>query len=257
MKKLRIKHLLVALLLLSPFAFCRAESRYSLEIGGESVVDTYISPLVYDGFRLGLNGYWDRQLSSLPYDIFMDGDVAFNASFAGRASSSSRLYGAFVRGGWGMNRTFTLPWQLSLSAGAGVGVEAGVLYLPTNGNNPASAKGYAGLHLKASLSRPFTFLKKKCRVRAEAMLPSVGIMFSPQYGQSYYEIYLGDRTGLVHCAWWGNRMRLISSLTFDIGLGPHTMTLGYSYGLLSSKVNSLNTRIISHSLSVGIIPGKL
>ncbi len=252
----RLSLLLALLSALAPSLAC-AESRYTLETGSQQTIDTYISPLRYDGMPVAISGYWSRQLKSGGGRWVSEGGARMEAAFMRNPSRTAREYSFMLLGGWSMSRFVQLPYDITLRAGVGADVEAGAVYLPRNGNNPASAKFYAGAHLNAEISRRFTFLRRPMRARAGAFMPVAGAMFSPEYGEPYYEIYLGNRSGLAHFAWWGNRMRLIVAPSLDISFRCGTFSLGYRYGLLSSYVNGLHTRIISHTVAIGFIPGQL
>ncbi len=67
-------------------------------------------------------------------------------------------------------------------------------------------------------------------LRYQPVLPVVGAFFAPDYGELYYEIYLGNHSGLAHCGWWGNYFALENLLTADLRLGSTTLRIGYKIG---------------------------
>ena len=79
-----------------------------------------------------------------------------------------------------------------------------------------------------------------------------GAFFSPDYGELYYEIYLGNRDNLAHAAWFGNYFRLNNLLTADLRLGSTNLRLGYRGDILSTKENNIVTRRITHTLIIGV-----
>ena len=83
-------------------------------------------------------------------------------------------------------------------------------------------------------------------------MPLTGMFFSPQYGELYYEIYLGNRSGLVRAAWPGNFLRLDNLLSADLHFGATTLRLGYRLDYSSSKASHIVTRRLSHCAVVGI-----
>ena len=95
------------------------------------------------------------------------------------------------------------------------------------------------------LGRPLT-------LRYQPVLPVAGVFFSPDYGELYYEIYLGNHSGLAHFAWWGNYFMLDNHLTADLSLGATSLRLGYSGRIFSSKVNDIVTHVFTHAFVVGI-----
>ena len=94
-------------------------------------------------------------------------------------------------------------------------------------------------------SLPVTF-------RYRLRMPLTGMFFSPQYGELYYEIYLGNRSGLVRAAWPGNFLRLDNLLSADLHFGATTLRLGYRLDYSSSKASHIVTRRLSHCAVVGI-----
>lgn len=83
-------------------------------------------------------------------------------------------------------------------------------------------------------------------------MPVTGIFFSPQYGELYYEIYLGNHKGLVRGAWPGNFFRLNNLLTADFRLGSTIIRAGYRCGITSTKASHIVTRRIEHTAVIGI-----
>lgn len=80
----------------------------------------------------------------------------------------------------------------------------------------------------------------------------VGAFFSPEYGETYYEIYLGNHAGLAHCGWWGNHFRIDNLLAADISLGTVALRVGYHLDFSSGKVHDIVTRHTTHSLVIGL-----
>ena len=62
---------------------------------------------------------------------------------------------------------------------------------------------------------------------------------------------MGNRHGLVHPAWWGNRFKLDQLLTLDLHIGSSALRLGYESSWMSSRVSELTTRIITHRFLIG------
>ncbi len=50
---------------------------------------------------------------------------------------------------------------------------------------------------RASLSHPFKIGKLDLLLRDEISIPSLSVFFCPEYGETYYEIYLGNHKGLA------------------------------------------------------------
>ncbi len=88
--------------------------------------------------------------------------------------------------------------------------------------------------------------------RYEVSLPVTGAFFAPDYGQLYYEIWLGERSGLCRAAWWGNYFDMDNLLTADLRLGGTTLRLGYRNHIISTKASDIVSRRITHAFVIGI-----
>ncbi len=232
-------------------------STYSLEIGKRHALSTYLSPLSYRGLNIGVSGNWRKALPTNPEHMIMH----FNAS-----ASFSRLlnpYGNSLMAGidasfnWGMSYRHVFPSGIQIAGGGDVGIDGGALYLIRNGNNPVSALASTGLALRAYVSKPFRIGNLPMLVSDDVRIPSIGVFFSPGYGETYYEIYLGNHSGLAHCGWWGNNFRIDNLLAVDLDFGRTAMRIGYRLNAYTSWACNLNTHIFTHSFVIGITPGGL
>ena len=88
--------------------------------------------------------------------------------------------------------------------------------------------------------------------RWQTSLPLAGVFFSPEYDELYYEIYLGNHSGLVHGAWPGNYFRWDNLVTADLDFSDTRLRLGFRSRILSSEVNHITTRIFSYAFVIGV-----
>ena len=92
--------------------------------------------------------------------------------------------------------------------------------------------------------------RKYCLVSNEKI---VGIFFSPEFGQSYYEMfYIGNCDGMVHFGAWHNRVDLRNYITVDLHLGKRALRLGYRQVMRTTHVNHIDTQVFTHAFVLGI-----
>jgi len=227
-------------------------SSYMLYAGSSHRADTYLSPIKYSGWQTGFTYQRIQAMKFSPEKWIMQLQLGIEADRTLNQTGNSDMWAANINASWGMMRRWQLPEGFSTGIGPAIDLNAGCLYLNRNGNNPASAKvsltfdaiGYAAWNGNI-MSLPVTF-------RYQGQLPVIGAFFSPDYGELYYEIYLGNHSGLAHCAWWGDFIRYNHQLTADLHFGSTSLRLGYCGELFSSKVNNIVTRTFTHGAIIGL-----
>lgn len=228
---------------------------YSIEIGHKNLLATYLSPLKYTGTTYSFSGEWMKAMPFNPEHAVMrfSGDASFSNLL--NPAKTARMIGLEGGFSWGMAWRTMIPADIQLTVGGEINLTGGAYYLLRNGNNPVQAMANASLGIVASLGRPFKLGSLPILVRDFVSIPSVGAFFAPEYGETYYEIYLGNHKGLAHAGWWGNNFRIdnLLSLTFDFG--RTAATIGYRFNATTQWANSLNTKIYTHSIVIGVIPG--
>lgn len=226
---------------------------YSLEVGGVSALDTYLSGLRYKGVDLAVTGFWSKAMPFSP-DWTMDFDFRGEAGRSLSPSQSALMFNLSGSFFWGMNRRWKLPHRVVIYAGASAGFDAGVLYLPRNANNPADAVVWTGLALDAAVNWPFHIGRLPVLLTRRFVIPTLGAFFKPQYGESYYEIYLGNHSGLAHFGWWGNHFCLDSHLALTFDFGRTAMQVGYRFRMRTSHMNHIDTQLFSNAFTIGVVP---
>lgn len=227
-------------------------SAYTLEAGTAHIAQTYLSPLRYSGPMLAL-GY--ERMQAMRFDperwvMRLSGRLD-GAKTSNIPARNARMWNLNMQLGWSMSRRWNIgPW--SMYGGGYTSLEAGVLYLTRNSNNPVAAKAAWNIGITAAAAYHTSLAGKPITLRYLAELPLTGIFFSPQYGELYYEIYLGNHKGIVRGAWPGNYFRLNNLVTADIALGRTILRLGYRCNILSTKTNNIVNRHIEHTAVLGV-----
>ena len=222
-------------------------------IGGTNVLDTYLSNEHFKGTGFTFLSTIERQRPQKRWATLMEHEA--NLSFTkDRADKQNELEGAynFYWGklyGWEL-----LEGNLKLQAGGVINASLGFIYNTSNGNNPAQARAHLNLMPTGVASYRFNLWKMQWLLRYELNLPLAGIQFSPNYGQSYYEIFNRGNydhnivpTTFVSAPEWRQLITLDAQLSRRI-----TLRIGYLGNIQQSKVNNLRQHIWTHRFVLGI-----
>ena len=228
---------------------------YSLELGGISVNASYLTPLTYKGTQPAISGLWAKAMPFNPESAIMVFDVKADFCNLLNPAKSARMVGLTGRFSWHLEWRKRLQKNFQVTAGGGAGIFGGAYYLLRNSNNPVEALANVSIMASGSISKHFTIGRLPVLVADRIKLPLVSAFFCPEYGETYYEIYLGNHKGLAHAGWWGNNFRLDNLLSITLDFGRTAMLLGYRLDIYTQWANNLNTKIISNSFVIGVIPG--
>lgn len=238
---------------------CMPESRpvtsiYCIEIGGSRDLSTYLSPLYYTGQDYTFSGSWTKSFQRWSDRCVMRFEAGVTFQNMLNPAKTAAMYSATGRFNWGLlwRHRFSHTWQMTL--GPMIDVYGGALYQTRNGNNPASALAAAGLDIDASLSYRFRIGRLPVEVADELRIPSLSGFFNPGYGESYYEIYLGNHKDLAHFGWWGNAFGIDNLLSIKLNFGKTGMLIGYRFDLRTFKANNLETQLMRNAFVIGVIP---
>ncbi len=247
---LRLSLILTTIVALA--ASARAEQRLEFIWGHQTTRCTYLSPLTYTGPGYGLAYEWHHP-AWRDKTVGMQARADFNYGYLLSPAKNSRMYDLTFTLQWGVERLWNTKSGFKFSAGATVGADGGVLYLPRNGNNPAQALMWAGASLTAAAEyNKIKLCGKRLAISESIEIPTLGCFFCPSYGETYYEIYVGNHSGLAHFGWWGNRPQIKSHLRADWQLGKYALTLGFDYRFQGLQCNDITTRLAQCSAIVGM-----
>lgn len=227
---------------------------YTVEIGSSHLVDTYLTPLKYQGISTALSYERMQAMKFSPRTWIMQLRGRLGLNRGENPAKNAAMWDLDLELSWGMMRRFSVESVpgLRLMAGGATGIDVGALYLARNGNNPVSAKAAWTVGLTGAAVYNFKIRRLPVCLRYQPTLPLTGVFFSPDYGELYYEIYLGNHSGLAHAAWWGNYFRLDNLLTADLRFGGTNLRVAYHGDILSTKVNNIVSRRFIHALSIGV-----
>lgn len=218
-------------------------------VGSMILTDTYLSPLQYNG--LSLSVFYERLNGTSIFDgkMLMQQQFLLQGASTDNPISNSNSY--FANIDYHLHGYYLIlkTESFRLFGGAGTELSVGGIYNVRNSNNPAQLK--ISVNLNASL---LAFYKwKMLTLRWQVSSPLIGAFFSPEYGQSYYEIFvLGNDSRVVHFATPSNQRGLRNYITVDYPIGKLTVRAGYLRNYYRTEVNNLITSISSHQFVIGL-----
>lgn len=238
-------------------------------VGYTNILDTYLSPEKYRGTSLTFLSHTRRENDSTAWvnQFQHEGNVAYAENRSGN--------GGEMAGNYTFRYSLLHKWTISLwrrplrmLAGGTAAANIGFVYNTRNGNNPANARlslnieptiGFDYPIGRASHTRGISMHPGECAhfpliLHYEASAPLFGLMFSPNYGQSYYEIF--NRGNYDHnCVptTFGSTPSFRQMLTLDLRLAHTTWRIGYMGNYEQSHVNNLKTHTYTHSIVIGVV----
>ena len=223
-------------------------------VGFTNVFDTYLSPQEYKGidFRFSRESMrmtkWANGKLSL--QSFFQADLGYTHNKV----DNNNTFSALANWNYGLHYNFPITSNFKLLAGGLADLNGGFVYNLRNTNNPASARAYIKLDASGMAIWELKIKNYPLTLRYQINLPLMGVMFSPHYGQSYYEIFsLGNSGGVVKFTSLHNQPSLRQMLTADFPVGRAKIRLGYIWDTQQSKVNDIKTHTYSHVFMVGFV----
>lgn len=228
----------------------------SVMIGGghNNTFETYLSPLEYEGPEVRFAYETMRMTRLMGGNVSAQNLLQLHASYTENISQTNHTYEGLVNWSYALHYQFRPAKGLKILVGPMLDLNAGVVYNRRNSNNPAQAKAYGGLGASGMLIYRFRIKNYPLTVRWQANLPLLGVMFSPEFGESYYEIFsLGNGGRNAVFTSLHNNPSLRQLLTLDFPVGNTVMRVGYVCDLQQAKVNHLKSHTYSHDFLIGVV----
>ncbi|MDR1737840.1 MAG: DUF3316 domain-containing protein [Candidatus Symbiothrix sp.] len=228
----------------------------SIGVGTTSIYDSYLSPLQYDGLQLSFIDEQLRATNLLKGRVVSQSMLNFSLASTLNPAQNAATYAGYFSGVFGELYRLPLSTQNNMpTVFAGVTGEAlvGILYNTRNGNNPVNVKLHLNLNLSLLAAYRFQIAKQALQVRYQLSAPAVGVCFSPEYGQAYYEMALEESNeNLFHFASWHNHQRWNNYLSLELPLNRFALFIAYRNNYYALKINGLQTRITANSFFAGV-----
>ena len=223
-------------------------------IGHTNLLDTYLSPMEYTGPELRI------LRENIRNTKYMDGKVYRQSLFQANVSLTEN------KAGTGSEFAFLANWNLAyhysfyksgkwqLQAGPNLDLNGGMIYNMRNSNNPVNAKAYSNLGASGMAIYHFKIKEHPFMLRYQLNVPLLGVMFSPEYGQPYYEMSIAKDFGKNICfTSLHNQPSVRQFITLDFPIRNTTLRVGYVCDIQQAKVNHLKSHMWSHSFLIGFV----
>ena len=245
----------------------------SLRIGQGRMRDTYLTPLLYTGSNISLEGQRWRMHRNLDWTSWQFADIAFSTgedhghdseAWAGRLRYR---YGILRRWSDSLDpstldiRPASSPWSFYLGPYAGIDLGFDYNLKIASSNNPATARVTTNLGAAGAVCYRFQSPSAQgMRVMLQAHAPLLGMGFCPEYGASYYEtFYLDSSSETFHFTSLHNQQDLDVQLAVDFPLAvipwfrrfDSVLRLGGSYHIETMDINDITTRYSSFEFVIG------
>lgn len=232
------------------------QSRYrttatTFGIGRQSTLDTYLTPLEYKGPELSIARETMRK-TRFNRNITVQNFFRINAAYLDK--SGYKMYSGLANWNYGLHYNFNPVPNLKILAGGLADMNGGVVYNPRNSNNPASAKAFIDIDLSAMAIYKLKLKKYNMTFRYQINLPVAGIMFAPEYGASYYEMfYLGHTDGIASFTSFHNHYSMRQMITVDFPCRYVLLRAGYYWEMEQSHIKNIKAHTYSHSFMIGFV----
>lgn len=227
-------------------------------IGRTHQLDTYLSPMEYSGIQVSFLTQSERMTHLAKRHISFQSTFFAAYTYTDNPAGTADYQGGRLAYDAAWHYHYSPLPGLDLKGGALVGADLGFLYNSRNGNNPAQGRLSADLSLSAGAGYSFYVPLWRGRhlpmqAHYQADLPMIGLMFCPEFGESYYEI---SQRGVGHniiCAHPGNSLCLRQFLTLDLCFKRVTMRIGYLFDIRQSNARFIKYHDVSHSFMLGFV----
>lgn len=230
------------------------EHQWLYGVGHVSVLDTYLSPLTYDGPGLSVWHRSERLARWGKGHVTVQGNFGGQISYVKSEADEDKAWDGNFNAGVAWHRNWQPTGSLRLAAGGYLNLGMGFTYLLKGGNNPAQGR----LHVESGFSgiaqQSFRIRKYPMSARVQLDVPLIGAMFTPNFGQSYYEIFsLGHYDKNIRATHPFNApcARLEATLRFPVA--GATVTAGYLGDVRQSHVNHLKHHAWNNAFVIGYV----
>ena len=221
-----------------------------LGIGSSNILDTYLSPISYQGLGIIIRHEEIIKTNLLNNKLNIQQMIDLHLSSLQNPSKTAQEY--FGSLNYTISGFYPLYSQsnFNFSAGPDLQINFGGIYNTRNSNNPGSAiiDSHIGINTLA------TYQLKQYLFRLQLSTPLFGVLFSPDYMNSYYEIFqLGNKKNTIHFSTPFVHQALDAYFTVDIPIKSFVLRSGYAVQFTNTNINHLQTKMFNHFFMIGFV----
>ena len=248
--------LLILLLTLTPLSAVAQESTSAniIGVGPSRILDTYINQEKYSGLGFSFLYIKERAREDRRWNSIIEHEIDLSTT-KDRSKDNQMMEGNYYLY-WGLYR----HWQffgdrLVLQAGGLANANLGFLYDTTSSNNPAQGRLSLNIMPSAVANYRFPLFGQQFSLRYELNVPLVGVMFSPNYGQSYYEIFnRGNYDHNIVPTTFVSAPSFRQMLSIDWRASEKwSLRVGYLGNYQQAQVNNLKQHVYAHRVMIGVV----
>jgi len=223
-------------------------------IGGYHIKNTYLSPIQYSGTGLRIVNERMQMLAKSDQKISIHKVFDIELSSVSNPAGTIGALAGIVDYTYGYHYRFLPAKDFKLLTGASLKGMFGFVYNTQAANN--SIATHLDIDLNVSAMGIYTFRIQNypltCRLQTE--IPLAGALFTPAFGQSYYEIFdLGNTSGIVGFSSLHNKFAMRNYFSVDFSVWKFTLRMGYLNSLYMTDIKGIQTCYKSHNLMIGFV----
>ena len=230
-------------------------SAHMVGAGPTKLLDTYLTPEKFSGTGftyLYIKDYAPAD-SLRRWTTTIEHELDFSST-KDRSGNNNDLEGTYNLY-WGRYYNLRPTQNLRLQLGAAANANLGFVYNMTSSNNPAQARAAINIMPSAKATYDFSLARQRFTVSYGLMLPLVGVMFSPNYGQSYYEIFARgnyDHNIVPTTFISAPTFRQLAAIDWHYS-ARWALRMAYLGNYQQAKVNNLKYHTYTHRFLIGIV----
>lgn len=223
-------------------------------LGFASVYDTYLSPQEYKGTDFRIARETIRMTKLFDGNVSLQNFFQANVAYTHNRADNNNTFSGLVNWNYGLHYQFRITNDFKILTGGLTDINGGFVYNLRNSNNPASARAYINLAASAMLIWQVRLKNYPLTLRYQANIPVIGAMFSPHYGQSYYEIFtLGNSHRVIRLTSLHNQPSLRQMLSVDFPINSTKLRCMFMCDTQQSRLNGLETHTYGYVFMLGLV----